>query len=703
MTVLLSPVGGAAAQFFDNNGKPLTGGKLFTYAAGSTVPEATFTSSLGNTAHTNPIILDAAGRVSGGEIWLTGVTSYKFALYTSTDVLIAIWDNIVGISNATNASEIAFTGFKGQTGTVQDLADDDGSDWVGFEPSTVGSVARSVQEKLRDGAVSVKDYGAIGDGVANDTAAIVAALAANNAIFFPAGEYLVSGNINIQNKTLIGNSWRDTVIQLVGINTNTPVFINSANSGSPWGSGGGFTLNHLTVKGNWDGVTANPVSINNFDNLGSIVRWYAGSYVNVTDCWIQDSFGHGLAFERLGYSYIQFNHIFVNKYNGIHLFGPSGSESVTSTWVSDNSIHSCRGISCIYLQNGLTMIATQNILEDAENGFYVDGNDNRGVSFCFNDIEQMSNSGVYLEGNGSSFSISNNFLGVTTPITIGSGGAEFKQGVFTNNAFSNVDYVTFMPTIGSGSTFDTPMNFFGKAQNGSGTGKIGWRSNNNNDAGIPEVEIVGVHSGNVNERGGALLIRTSDPSTGVLSDRVLIDQVGNIYPAVDNTQTLGAASNRWSVVYAGTGTINTSDADTKQDVRGLLDSEKVAAVEMKSLLKAYRFKDAVEVKGDGARIHFGAIAQDVAAVFEKHGLNPNRYGLFCSDTWYEYQGTPVKVDEDKKYVTIHYELNGVAVDAGLDGKLPEGSVEVIEKFDTVERTRLGLRYDELFAFIIAAI
>lgn len=96
-TVYLSPVGGAAAQFFDNNGVPLAGGKLYTYEAGTTTPQATYTTSSGNVARTNPIILDAAGRVpSGGEIWLTS-QPYKFILNTSTDVLIATYDNILGV------------------------------------------------------------------------------------------------------------------------------------------------------------------------------------------------------------------------------------------------------------------------------------------------------------------------------------------------------------------------------------------------------------------------------------------------------------------------------------------------------------------------------------------------------------------------------------------------------------------------------
>lgn len=97
MAVFLSPVGGAAAQFFTNTGAVLTGGKLYTYAAGTTTPLVSYTTNVGNVARTNPIVLDAAGRVpSGGEIWITSA-AYKFVLTDSTDVLIATYDNIFGI------------------------------------------------------------------------------------------------------------------------------------------------------------------------------------------------------------------------------------------------------------------------------------------------------------------------------------------------------------------------------------------------------------------------------------------------------------------------------------------------------------------------------------------------------------------------------------------------------------------------------
>ena len=100
MTVTLSPLAGAGWQFFDNNGVPLSGGKIFSYLAGTTTPQATYTSSNGTVAHTNPIILDSAGRVPGGEIWNDYSALYKFILKTSTNVTIATFDNVGGSFNA---------------------------------------------------------------------------------------------------------------------------------------------------------------------------------------------------------------------------------------------------------------------------------------------------------------------------------------------------------------------------------------------------------------------------------------------------------------------------------------------------------------------------------------------------------------------------------------------------------------------------
>jgi hypothetical protein len=117
MAVFLSPVGGVAAQFFNNSGVILSGGKLYSYAAGTTTPKATYTSSSGVTAHTNPIILDSAGRVPGGEIWLTS-TAYKFLLTDSTNVLIATYDNISGIGVGFGISSFNVQNFTGDGATT---------------------------------------------------------------------------------------------------------------------------------------------------------------------------------------------------------------------------------------------------------------------------------------------------------------------------------------------------------------------------------------------------------------------------------------------------------------------------------------------------------------------------------------------------------------------------------------------------------
>ena len=108
MAVSLSPLGGAATQFFDNNGVILSGGKIYTYAAGTTTPQATYTSASGATPHANPIVLDSAGRVPGGEIWLTDGLVYKFVVETAAAILLGTYDNIRGINDLSGVTFLIF-------------------------------------------------------------------------------------------------------------------------------------------------------------------------------------------------------------------------------------------------------------------------------------------------------------------------------------------------------------------------------------------------------------------------------------------------------------------------------------------------------------------------------------------------------------------------------------------------------------------
>lgn len=109
---------------------------------------------------------------------------------------------------------------------------------------------------------------------------------------------------------------------------------------------------------------------------------------------------------------------------------------------------------------------------------------------------------------------------------------------------------------------------------------------------------------------------------------------GIVRPIADNSISLGAASLRWSVVYAGTGTINTSDQRHKTWRGGLTDAELRAGKRIIADLGFYQWKDAIKAKGaDGARLHFGVRAQRAFVILESEGLDWRRYAWCCYDEW----------------------------------------------------------------------
>lgn len=130
-----------------------------------------------------------------------------------------------------------------------------------------------------------------------------------------------------------------------------------------------------------------------------------------------------------------------------------------------------------------------------------------------------------------------------------------------------------------------------------------------------------------------------DPnSTG--SDLIYISQSGVtlfgnlIEPMVDNTYSCGAAAHRWSTVYAGTGTINTSDAREKTTVTPLTDAELAAAKAFAVEIGTFQFLDAIALKGASvARLHTGFTVQRAIEIMQAQGLDPMRYGFICYDQW----------------------------------------------------------------------
>ena len=172
----------------------------------------------------------------------------------------------------------------------------------------------------------------------------------------------------------------------------------------------------------------------------------------------------------------------------------------------------------------------------------------------------------------------------------------------------------------------------------------------------------GTTVGSIGVNGSRLTITSDNGSTGggVRYSSAWMAPTDRLGALLDNTLDCGTAIARWDDIYATNGTIQTSDRNEKQDIAGLTDAEQRVAVAAKGLLRKFRWRDAVEAKGDDARIHVGIIAQDLQAAFAAEGLDAGDYAMFISSTW---------TDEET-------------------GE---------------ERTRMGVRYSELLAFIIAAI
>ncbi|KRE07469.1 hypothetical protein ASE63_22480 [Bosea sp. Root381] len=134
------------------------------------------------------------------------------------------------------------------------------------------------------------------------------------------------------------------------------------------------------------------------------------------------------------------------------------------------------------------------------------------------------------------------------------------------------------------------------------------------------------------------LLAYDDPGAGLRTQLQIIRAsghavyFGNWTCGTDNGFTLGGASNRWSVVYAGTGTINTSDAREKTPVRPFNAAEIAAARDLIAEIGIYQWLAAIAEKGeDSARLHVGLTVQRAIEIMEGHGLDPWRYGFICRD------------------------------------------------------------------------
>jgi len=302
-----------------------------------------------------------------------------------------------------------------------------------------------------------------------------------------------------------------------------------------------------------------------------------------------------------------------------------------------------------------------------------------GIGYGGTGVTSTPSNGQLLIGNGSGYSlstltagtnisISNSSGGITISSTGGSGTVTSVSGsggstglTLTGGPITTSGTLTLGGTLaaasgGTGASSLTGAGIVTTTDTQTVSGVKTFSSTSNQFVGSSYKTSTGYFYGDgiIGGSTGVLLVYGAYPGTAIFSG-----DNGTWRPTDDNTRALGTSVHRYTTVYAVTGTINTSDANQKQQIRELSDAEQRTAQRVKKLIRAFKWNDAVETKGEEARIHFGIIAQDVQEAFALEGLDASKYGLFCSDTWTTSDGS--------------------------------------------SQTRLGVRYSELLAFIIAAL
>jgi hypothetical protein len=555
------------------------------------------------------------------------------------------------------------------TAVLARLDDNDGSSLVGHITTGTGATARTVQSKLRD-YVSVKDFGADPTGVADSTAAIQAALNTGLNVDLVGGQYKAA---NLTMSTNVQSFFSSQGFARITKNANGPILTISANDALVENIGFRGEASTPTFTGDNVVVTGAAVT---FMNCGS--RWAYARALKVSgdapcvigsgDIWqTADGTSNGFDIEIANASttiaYAQLIGITSSQATGGILLTNTGSHVLSGGQIGKLTINTAGGPPA-GINGGMT--ANMRILGDVT----------------------VSQSGARFVGN--QFGI------VAVTLSAGTSGISidqsnsFQSGATTVNS-GNANNVIIRQT--SGGSFNA-FKFGADASNATmdvysangDSGQFGFHNgvwvNNNKTFGAKTSggtirNIAYISPSDVN------FLSNGDADTVLNAGTLLVlAAAGNgrwgveanyLYPRADNVYSLGLGSFRPSVIYAATGTINTSDEREKQQIRDLDATEKLVALRCKQIIKAYKWNEAVDKKGDGARIHFGVVAQEVQQAFADEGLDADKYGLFCYDEW---EAKEEQVDEESGFVIQ------AAVAAG---------------------DRYGVRLDQLLAFIIAAI
>ena len=213
------------------------------------------------------------------------------------------------------------------------------------------------------------------------------------------------------------------------------------------------------------------------------------------------------------------------------------------------------------------------------------------------------------------------------------------------------------------------------------------------DGAVIEFRHANSKDGTIGTNGGDLYINSGNVGLSYQNtlDRIL--PCTGTGASRDNVIDLGEGGARFDDIFATNGSIQTSDQNEKQNIASLTTAEMTAAKAISKLFKTFKWQDKVAAKGDAARTHTGVIAQEVQAAMTDAGLDASNYAFWCSNTWWETSTEVAAVEADEE-AGIEAQDAYTRIDTYYTAdEAPEGATQ---------RTRLGIRYAELLAFIGAA-
>lgn len=581
---------------------------------------------------------------------------------------------------------------------------------------------RTLGERFAD-IVNVKDYGAVGDGVHDDTAAIQAAIDTGGLIFFPVGTYAFTNVvIGKQGVRLVGASKYLTKL----LHTGNGIAICLGDVNKDVGQASRTTIENFWLYGNENSTFG--IFLQSRDYHGGTGEWTDAS----KNCTLRslkfDKFSSGTCIQVESWSNsIEDIDIYTRNLRGIVLQKQAIANNLSHLYisnctkeaivvgeeekyeVSDNHFYSivaqiCGGEQLKGVVNVFTAYGT------TFHGVYTENNDTKGANYDIF-IGEGANSTVVCEvtnrggttavvrDEGTNSLIQNIFLYGSADSVVRL--ANTSNGAIVNNAFSTEECNWGEVRI-TNSTNGIVIN---KNRIGLGVGNAeskihlkGTDSTGYTDGIIIESYKPGIqfkdtspntfnYAIEVDTNNFRIRYKSPEDSDYAASSMLAINanlpavMIGaNLRHTSDNTYSFGTSAVRATEVFAATAAINTSDSRYKTSV--CFASDELLDAWGAVPFHTFKFTDAVEKKGkDAARLHVGVVAQEVASVFEAKGLDATRYGLFCYDVWQDEYETVEVVDQEE-------ELDD-------EGNVVTPRVTHTEqKLITAAGDRYGIRYEE---------